>query len=306
MRERAFGLAGMIIALLYLSSISTGNHRGPTVTRPFTYAPRLSVNRALASTLAANSAAGAAGATAWANAAAGAEKGAGCLVHTDIIDPTIPFKTHSATDGDGYLILAIVNRSYRVDGAPPSPGAQDRAAPHGDLPCLEKEHVRLFSAPTGDDHKNAARATVTGCRSKQSLNRTTPMDEEEARFIRASRVYTDSSDPRTSHVRSPPYNGAVCTPLLFGSSYAVVHAFVSHHLVAGFERVFIYSRSIEETFAVDGVTWFIVPKLYTLGYEVDATRYKPWSKPEFDGNVFYYGQEWAMAHCMHVNRQLGK
>jgi hypothetical protein len=155
----------------------------------------------------------------------------GCMVHTDSIDPTVPYKTQAAVDGaDGYLLLAIVNESVEVAATESGPKDKRVAGP---LPCQEPAHIRLFSALTGDSHSDAtARATVTGCRIPNGGH------------AGQGQIGSPASP------RQQLYKAAVCLPLLFGSSFQVVQAFAAHHLTVGFDRVFAYSRSADETYAV--------------------------------------------------------
>lgn len=40
-----------------------------------------------------------------------------------------------------------------------------------------------------------------------------------------------------------------------------MQVFVDWYFKAGFDRIFAYARSESEAYDVDGVTWFIVPKV---------------------------------------------
>lgn len=157
-----------------------------------------------------------------------------CVIHDANIDPTTP-TTLEMRDRPGiYTVLAVKPLKYQAALALRTYGIQGKKL----LPCSDDGDELLFTATSGDGHSNPFKTVVSACK-------------------RPSQKPFDGHSHSETGTDSEPYFAAVCLPMLFGGvAREVLQLFVTWHLSRGFDRIFAYAYSAEDTFDMDGVTWY--------------------------------------------------
>ena len=140
-----------------------------------------------------------------------------CVVHEQDIDPFVPLRA-DIPGTDMYFLVAAHARTLSAHEAVPCPAGDKRK----------------FTSMSGDDHKNAVVVRVSKCVKGPAAGK------------------SGGGGGPVPPARHKPYFAAVCLPLLFGISRALLEFFVEWHFAIGFEQVFAYAKDRADTLDVPG------------------------------------------------------